>query len=355
MRGFLVFAWGLLASIVAITSNDASAFSPRLEDRLIRVKASDAQIIPLRLWGKQDAPAAIILCIHGFSDYARGFGHMLAALDTANTSLMMAFDQRGFGETASRGQWAGHDVMISDLHDVLLYIGDRYPGLPVHVVGESMGAALLLVAMHHPKTSAFFKTTTETNSAARQNPSTFRTSRTNSNPQVQSSILLAPAVWGWSAMPWYQVLSLKLFSQLLPDLRLSSQYARRIGVRPTDDPAVAAYLGKDPLMLRDIPVSMIAGLSDLMSEASLLMPKKGHRSLVVIGTRDEVIPGSAYCAWLAKNHEIATGQWLVQKDGFHMLTRQMKSDAILISLSNFLTSQLHQLEQDPPPMKALKC
>ncbi len=156
-------------------------------------------------------------------------------------------------------------------------------------------------------------------------------------------------------MPWYQVLSLKLFSQLWPDLRVSSQYARRIGVRPTDDPAVAAYLAKDPLMLRDIPVSMIAGLSDLMSEASLLMPKKGHRSLVVIGTRDEVIPGSAYCAWLAKNHESVTGQWLVQQDGFHMLTRQTKSDAIIDSLSNFLTLQLHRLEQEQQPMKALKC
>ncbi|MFN5143025.1 MAG: alpha/beta hydrolase [Burkholderiales bacterium] len=120
MRRLLVFAWGLLASMIAVTSTDASAFSPRLEDRLIRVKASDAQIIPLRLWGKQAAPSAIILCIHGFSDYARGFGHMLAALDTANTSLMVAFDQRGFGDTASRGHWAGHDVMIADLQDVLL-------------------------------------------------------------------------------------------------------------------------------------------------------------------------------------------------------------------------------------------
>ena len=326
MRRLLVFAWGLLAIMIAVTSTDASAFSPRLEDRLIRVKASDAHIIPLRLWGKQAAPSAIILCIHGFSDYARGFGHMLAALDTANTSLMMAFDQRGFGDTASRGHWAGHDVMISDLQDVLLYIGERYPGLPIHMVGESMGAALLLVAI-----------------------------LANPNPQVQSTILLAPAVWSWSAMPWYQVLSLKLFSQLWPDLRVSSQYARRIGVRPTDDPAVAAYLAKDPLMLRDIPVSMIAGLSDLMSEASLLMPKKGHRSLVVIGTRDEVIPGSAYCAWLAKNHESVTGQWLVQQDGFHMLTRQTKSDAIIDSLSNFLTLQLHRLEQEQQPMKALKC
>ena len=355
MSRLLVFAWGLMASILAVTSNDVSAFSPRLEDRLIRVKASDAQIIPLRLWGNQDTPSAIILCIHGFSDYARGFGHMLAALDIANASLMMAFDQRGFGETASRGRWAGHDVMISDLHDVLLYIGDRYPGLPIHIVGESMGAALLLVAMHHPKTSAFFKSTTKIKSAARQNASTFRTSLANPNPQVQSTILLAPAVWSWSAMPWYQVLSLKLFSQLWPDLRVSSQYARRIGVRPTDDPAVAAYLAKDPLMLRNIPVSMITGLSDLMSEASLLMPKKGHRSLVVIGTRDEVIPGSAYCAWLAKSHEIATGQWIVQQDGFHMLTRQMKSDAIIDLLSNFLTLQLHRLEQEQQPMKALKC
>jgi alpha-beta hydrolase superfamily lysophospholipase len=126
-------------------------------------------------------------------------------------------------------------------------------------------------------------------------------------------------------------------------------------VRPTDDPAVAEHLAKDPLMLRDIPVSMIAGLTDLMTAASLQMPKEGHRSLVVIGTHDEVIPTTAYCEWLNRQPASAGSRWFVQQEGFHMLTRQRRAAAILSGLQDFFSHQAATVTQAQFPAKELKC
>ncbi|NDG81385.1 MAG: alpha/beta fold hydrolase [Betaproteobacteria bacterium] len=359
IEAFHFFAWdpmkrytqrlmGLLSFIALSLPFDAFGFNPRQEDRLIPLTASDGATLPIRLWGQQNSPARIILGIHGFSDYARGFAHLLPVLDLSGQSLLIAFDQRGFGENPSRGQWAGIDRMLADFHDVLLFITERYPGRPIHVIGESMGAALLLISMHHPKTEGFFSVAT---------PSSTSQPSGSNRPRavIMQSVLLAPAVWGWSTMPWYQTVSLKLLAQLLPDLRLSSKNAKRLGVRPTDDPAVAEHLAKDPFMLRDIPVSMIAGLTELMTAASLQMPKPGHRSLVMIGTHDEVIPPTAYCEWLNRQQPSASSRWFVQQEGFHMLTRQKRAETILAGLQDFLNQQAASPTQAQLPTKELKC
>ena len=315
----------------------ASPFNPQPEDRLIHIGASPAPLIPVRLWGNQSDPTMIILGVHGFSDYARGFAHLLPALDPSAKGLLIAFDQRGFGEHSSRGQWAGVESMIEDLYEVLTYITERYPRRPIHIIGESMGAALVLISMHHPKTSALYSDSSQP------------------GVSIRSSVLLAPAIWGWTSMPWYQRVSLRLLSQLAPEFKLSSKNARRLGVRPTDDPAVAEHLAKDPWMLRDIQVSMIAGLTELMSEASAHLPKRGHRSLVVIGTQDEVIPPAAYCEWLKDKPAMSSSQWFIQQDGFHMLTRQKRGEAIISLLQDFLNHQGYPVQQSKLPTKELKC
>ncbi|NCZ48301.1 MAG: hypothetical protein EBX59_12225 [Betaproteobacteria bacterium] len=173
--------------------------------------------------------------------------------------------------------------------------------------------------------------------------------------RVQSSVLLAPAVWGWSSMPWYQRYGLKLLHQLAADMTLSSRHARDLGVRPTDDGAVASYLARDPLMLRDIRVSMLAGLTDLMDNASALMPAAGHRSLIVLGTRDEVIPKVAYCHWLGQSKAPASSRWFIQDEGFHMLTRQTRRKEIIQLLQTFWDHPQKLTTPSEAPQQALKC
>ena len=86
-----------------------------------------------------------------------------------------AYDQRGFGGAPDHGMWPGTETLVADLGTAVKVIRKRHPGIPLFLLGESMGGAVILVAM------------------AGTDP-----------PDVDGVILSAPAVWGRSTMPWYQ-------------------------------------------------------------------------------------------------------------------------------------------------------
>lgn len=340
MKFFSVFAW-LLLELVFSADLRSEGFRPSAEVRISLLIASDGQSIPLRLWGDDQSPDQIVLGVHGFSDYGRGFAHLLSGIDTSGRMLLAAYDQRGFGESASRSKWAGIDRLNADLTEVLTHLASRYPDRPIHLIGESMGAALIIDAMHKPRSSQLFVDG--------------KANRSTHDAVIDSSILLAPAVWGWDAMPWYQRIGLRLLHRFFPDMRLSSSHAKRIGIRPTDDPQVAAYLAKDPLMLRDIRVSMLVGLTDLMDSASRLMPLPGHPSLVILGTQDEVIPVSAYCKWIDNHSSPVSTSWYVQAEGFHMLTRQIRRDPVIARLRESYADRAHKAQDSGSARHLLDC
>ena len=53
-----------------------------------------------------------------------------------------AYDQRGFGRDAERGIWHGEAAMVDDALAALRLLQRRYPGVPVYLLGESMGGAV---------------------------------------------------------------------------------------------------------------------------------------------------------------------------------------------------------------------
>src|SRR6185503_12112091 len=94
--------------------------------------------LPLRVWYPWDRPAeAVILALHGFNDYSKGFA--AAGKGMARRGFIFyAYDQRGFGQTAERGIWAGEAQMIDDLRVAARLIKARHPDLPLFLLGESM-------------------------------------------------------------------------------------------------------------------------------------------------------------------------------------------------------------------------
>ncbi|MGH6914494.1 MAG: alpha/beta hydrolase, partial [Geminicoccales bacterium] len=66
----------------------------RLEaDALI---ASDGTRLPLAGWQPEGTPDAIVLALHGYGDYRRGFG-LAGSWLAARGVALFAYDQRGFG------------------------------------------------------------------------------------------------------------------------------------------------------------------------------------------------------------------------------------------------------------------
>ncbi len=104
--------------------------------------------LPLISWEPdQQPPKAAILCVHGLGLENRAFNFFGREM-ARRGFVIYAVDVRGFGAwLAAPGQEDAHfDHCVSDLRIVLGLINERNPGVPVFLLGESMGGALVLKA-----------------------------------------------------------------------------------------------------------------------------------------------------------------------------------------------------------------
>ena len=54
-------------------------------------------------------------------------------------------DQRGFGEAPGRGLWPGTEALVDDAAEMARLLRALHPGVKLVLMGESMGAAVLMV------------------------------------------------------------------------------------------------------------------------------------------------------------------------------------------------------------------
>ena len=101
--------------------------------------------LPIIAWFPSDKPKAAILCIHGLGLENRAFmwfGQMMAK----RGFLVYAMDVRGFGSWLSMSgqEDVQFDKTLDDVGGIINMIKQRNPGLPVFLVGESMGGGIAL-------------------------------------------------------------------------------------------------------------------------------------------------------------------------------------------------------------------
>src|SRR5690349_19116434 len=63
---------------------------------------------------------------------------------------VFAPDQRGFGDTPVRGYWPGAEALINDARAMALLLHQHYPHAKLVLMGESMGAAVLMCLATSP-------------------------------------------------------------------------------------------------------------------------------------------------------------------------------------------------------------
>jgi alpha-beta hydrolase superfamily lysophospholipase len=256
--------------------------------------AGDGTRLPLTRWRRTDDPAAVVIALHGFNDYANAFAEAGPVL--ANRGLVVwAPDQRGFGRAPHRGVWAGADRMRADLRELVALARHAWPGRPVFVLGESMGGAVALTAradIEHPL-------------------------------QVDGLILSAPAVWGRSAMPLLYRLVLDVTTALAPGLRVSG---KGLDIWPSDNIEMLWRLSRDPLMIRDTRTDTISGLVDLMDAALAAAARVPPPVLVLVGANDQIIPAEPTLKALKGLVGDGTDprrRVALYPDGWHMLLRDL--------------------------------
>jgi acylglycerol lipase len=260
-----------------------------------QVIADDGYRLPLQHWPADGEPRAVVLAVHGFNDHGGSFAILAQSL-TEQGITVYAHDQRGFGTTAQRRLWAGHQRLSDDVTMLAKRLREHHPHTPLYLIGKSMGAAVVILAMTD------------------QDP-----------PPVEGSVLISPAVWGESAMPWYQRLGLWLGVRLMPQVSFSVRAARRLGIEPTDDPEIKRQLAEDPLILRRARVDTLYGVTQTMEHALNAANDLPGPSLILYGDEDQVIPADAICVLLERLPPATSpgSSWrlALYPDGYHMLTR----------------------------------
>jgi len=284
----------------------AAAAKPHLATDAIL--ADDGVRLPLRVWRPDGKVAATILALHGFNDYSNAFAGAAAAW-AENGIATYAYDQRGFGEAPERGLWVGERRLGQDLAIASRLVAERNPGVRHYVLGESMGAAVAMVAA---------------------------TGAAGSDPPVADGLILsAPAVWGRAAMNVFERVGLWAAYHVAPGMTLTG---RGLGIVPSDNIEMLRALSRDPLVIKATRVDTIKGLVDLMDAALACAPLLRGRVLILHGARDEIIPPEAVERMIATLPVDASRERRIAwyQDGYHMLMRDLQGAAVVRDIASWI-------------------
>lgn len=266
---------------------------PMLHDRMLIT--GDGVRLPMRVWPAEGKTKAAIVALHGFNDYGAAFD--MPARHWARSGIATyAHDQRGFGEAPDRGHWPGVAAFMSDAAAAVALVRARHPGIPIYLLGESMGGAIAMVTMAGP-----------------------------TPPAVDGVILVAPAVWGRPTMGIVKRVALALVSTTMPGLELSG---RGLGIRPSDNEEMLRAFSRDPLVIKGTRADTVKGLVDLMDAALAASSRFRARALILYGERDELVPKEPTALMLSRLPPATAGRQrlAVYPDGWHMLLRDLQAE-----------------------------
>lgn len=244
----------------------------------------DGTHLPLRIWRPEGPPRYVVLALHGLTDHGGNFLLEGGPLLTAGGAIVYAYDQRGFGWNRMRGYWPGSDTLIADAREALRLVRARHPGVPVFVLGESMGGAVALA----------------------MGPT-----------DVDGVILSSPGIWGGPYLSDFLRSLLWGASRALGPLAVPAGTA---GITASDNREALRRFSSDPLILREVRMDMMAGVVELMDRAVAALPHccGDVPVLLMVGGKDQVVPVRIARRAL---HDAHFPRVAFYPDGWHLLLR----------------------------------
>ena len=117
------------------------AFSP--------LTASDGENLALYRWQHEESsreadwrgrtPRAVVVLVHGLGEHAGRYDHVASMLRSWDFEVH-AYDQRGHGQSGGKpGALPVQEALLNDLADVVDEVGARCPGVPLVLLGHSLG------------------------------------------------------------------------------------------------------------------------------------------------------------------------------------------------------------------------
>lgn len=254
--------------------------------------AADGARLPLKVHAAP-TPRAVIVALHGFNDYRTEFD-MAAQWWMRHGVTTYAYDQRGFGGAPHRGVWPGSDILTDDARSMIGLVRKAHPGLPVYLLGMSMGGAVALEL------------------AGAEQPL-----------DVDGVILAAPAVWGWSSLNPIYKSALWLAAHTV---RANKMTGQGLGVKASDNIEMLRALGRDPMIIHETRTDAVYGLVSLMEGGYRAAARVRLPVLLLYGACDEVIPEKPVrevIAALPGPTRVA-----IYPNGYHMLLRDLQAQTV---------------------------
>ena len=267
--------------------------------------AGDGTRLPLRAVPDGARPRAILVALHGFNDYG-GFIEEAAHYFAAQGIATLAYDQRGFGANPGAGRWPGTAPLVDDFLGFLAQARRDHPGVPVYALGQSMGGAVIAVALaRHP------------------------------DARLEGAILVTPAVWSRDTMPWYQRFGIWLGAATMPGAGLGSS---EFDIPSTDNAEASTRFAADPLTLKKTRFDTLSGLTDLMDEAQASVARIGVRTLFLYGLQDAMIPRPPMIALLERWPPQAAPafRFALYPEGHHLLLADLQRELVWRDIASWI-------------------
>lgn len=275
-------------AIAAGSAKTGTAETARIETA--RIETADGASLPARSWLPAGTPPkAVILALHGFNDYSNAFD-LPGTYWAKHGVATFAYDQRGFGAGPHPGIWSDARTLADDAATAAALLGARYPGVPLYLLGESMGGAVAIVAA------------------------------AETGLEAQGVVLVAPALRGRRYLGFLPRATLWLTSRLFPWYPLTGE---GLNIRPSDNIPMLRAFAADPLVIKETRIDAIRGLVDLMDRALDDAPRLSRPTLFLYGDRDELIPEGPTFDTIRDLPAKAHPKAAVYRTGWHMLLRDL--------------------------------
>jgi pimeloyl-ACP methyl ester carboxylesterase len=205
----------------------------------------------------------------------------------------MAYDQRGFGATQSRGTWSGDERLVRDVGEAATFLRGRLKtDIPLFVIGESMGGAVAIRAAAEKL-------------------------------DVAGIVLAAP---GALASPMRH----SLYAWMLYFFRKIAGKAELVVERldSSDLSAAAAIrLLGDPMVMRSINADMLDGVIALAASAVEAAARVTVPTLTMVGAKDDLLRRDC----ILQLHQNLAGPkaWADIKDGPHLLLHWQRGTEVI--------------------------
>lgn len=242
-----------VSGCVSFPDAPPSTTAPALEAD--HVRSVDGAKLGLTAWEAEN-PVAAIVAVHGMNDYAGAFFYAGPYWAERGISVY-AYDQRGFGRSPYFGRWAGAKAMTQDLRAVVAAVRARHPGLPLYIVGHSMGCAVILSAMKEEPLD------------------------------VDGAALAAAGIWGGASMSIFYRSTLNLAAMFAPGKTLTGESAGR---QASDNIEFLRSMYDDPLVIKETRIEAILGAERMMGEGYDASNDVSGDFLFLYGEKDEIIP-----------------------------------------------------------------